>query len=120
MVDCHESKKRYRHDQIVGRWAEAKGKRAFVTAQAGEEQDKNMTARAMKYFNLRAKNADELSWDGDTLCLTEMESFEEVVGPDAKSLGTLTEPREFNLMFKTFVGALSGDCLLYTSPSPRD
>ncbi|MEM9410511.1 MAG: glycine--tRNA ligase, partial [Planctomycetota bacterium] len=109
MVDCKESKKRYRHDQIVGRWVEAKGKRAFVTAQAGETQNENMTARAMKYFNLRAKNADELQWEGDVTCLTELENFEEVVGPDAKSLGTLTAPREFNLMFKTFVGALSGE-----------
>ncbi len=27
-----------------------------------------------------------------------------MLGPDAKELGTLTEPREFNLMFKTYVG----------------
>ncbi len=33
----------------------------------------------------------------------------EVLGPDANELGTLTEPREFNLMFKTYVGALSGE-----------
>ena len=32
-----------------------------------------------------------------------------MLGPDAKTLGTLTEPREFNLMFKTYVGALSGE-----------
>ena len=32
-----------------------------------------------------------------------------VLGPDAKTLGTLTEPREFNLMFKTIVGALGGE-----------
>jgi glycyl-tRNA synthetase len=32
-----------------------------------------------------------------------------VLGPDAKELGTLTAPREFNLMFKTYVGALSGE-----------
>ena len=32
-----------------------------------------------------------------------------VLGPDAKSLGTLTEAREFNLMFKTYVGALGGE-----------
>jgi len=33
----------------------------------------------------------------------------DVLGPDAKTLGTLTEPREFNLMFKTIIGALGGD-----------
>ena len=27
MVDCRESKKRYRHDQVRGRWVEAKGQR---------------------------------------------------------------------------------------------
>ena len=32
-----------------------------------------------------------------------------MLGPDAKELGTLTEPREFNLMFKTYVGALGGE-----------
>ena len=32
-----------------------------------------------------------------------------MLGPDAKTLGTLTEPREFNLMFKTTVGALGGE-----------
>ena len=109
MVDCRESKKRYRHDQIVGRWAEAKGKKAFVTAEAGEDQDQRMTARAMKFFNLRAKSADELQWQGETISLTELEDFVEVCGPDAKKLDTLTAPREFNLMFKTFIGALSGE-----------
>ena len=109
MVDCRESKKRYRHDQIVGRWAEAKGKKAFVTAEVGEDQDERMKARAMKFFNLRAKNADELQWQGETISLTELENFAEVCGPDAKKLDTLTEPREFNLMFKTFIGALSGE-----------
>ena len=32
-----------------------------------------------------------------------------MLGPDAKELGTLTEPREFNLMFKTIIGALGGE-----------
>ncbi len=109
MVDCRETKKRYRHDQINGRWAEAKGKRAFITAEAGEDQDVRMQARAMKFFNLRAKKLDELSWASDVISLVDVDSFEDVVGPDAKTSGTLTPPREFNLMFKTFVGALSGE-----------
>ena len=90
MVDCRETKKRYRHDQINGRWAEAKGKRAFITAEAGEDQDARMQARAMKFFNLRAKNLDELSWASDVISLAEVDSFEDVVGPDAKTSGTLT------------------------------
>lgn len=32
-----------------------------------------------------------------------------VLAPDASELGTLTDPRDFNLMFKTIVGALGTD-----------
>jgi len=109
MVDCRETKKRYRLDQINGRWVEAKDKKIFVTAPAGDEEQDHLTKQALKFFKLRSKHIDDLKWDGGIKCLTEIDSFEEVLGPDTKTLGTLTEPREFNLMFKTFVGALSGE-----------
>ena len=35
MVDCRESKRRYRFDQVQGRWVEAKGQRIFVATEAG-------------------------------------------------------------------------------------
>jgi glycyl-tRNA synthetase len=110
MVDCRESKKRYRHDQVNGRWVEAKGKRVFVAVEAdGAEGEHAAEQRALKFFNLRAKNADELKWDGPLVSLTTVQDFGQVLGPDAKELGTLTPPREFNLMFKTIVGALGGE-----------
>ena len=52
---------------------------------------------------------EELKWDGPLVELTTVPEFSKVLGPDAKELGTLTPPREFNLMFKTDVGALSGE-----------
>lgn len=109
MVDCRETKSRYRHDQINGRWVEAKGQKIFVTAPAGDEQDEHMLKQAMKFFKIRAKNKDDIKWDGDAVCVTEIEEVDRVLAPAAKTLGTLTEPREFNLMFKTTVGALGGD-----------
>ena len=109
MVDCTATKKRYRHDQINGRWAEAKGQKIFVTAPAGDAQDEHLMRQAMKFFNIRAKNKDDIKWDGDVVCVTEIDKPELVLAPDTKQLGTLTEPREFNLMFKTTVGALGGD-----------
>ena len=110
MVDCRESQRRYRYDQVRGRWVEAKGQRIFVATMAEVEREEEDTqARAQKFFKLRAKNVDELKWDGGFLTLPEIGDFSQVLGPDAKTLGTLTEPREFNLMFKTFVGALSGE-----------
>lgn len=109
MVDCRESKKRYRHDQVRGRWVAAKGQKVFVTTEAGTEEESEITHKALKFFNLRAKDSEDLKWDGGVVSLTKVAEFSKVVGPDAKSLGTLTEPREFNLMFKTYVGALSGE-----------
>ena len=110
MVDCRESKKRYRHDQVRGRWVEAKAQRIFVATTADAENEQEETqSRALKFFNLRAKDADQLKWDGGFLTLPQVADLSRVLGPDAKSLGTLTEPREFNLMFKTTVGALGGE-----------
>src|SRR5208337_4418864 len=60
-------------------------------------------------FNFRGKDVGELAWDGPLVSLTTVKDFAQVLGPDAKEPGTLTEPREFNLMFKTYVGALSGE-----------
>jgi glycyl-tRNA synthetase len=110
MVDCRESKRRYRHDQVQGRWVEAKGQRVFIATEAvGQAALDETQQKALKFFNLRAKNADELHWDGEIVSLTRVSDFGCVLGPDAKALGTLTPPREFNLMFKTIVGALGGE-----------
>jgi glycyl-tRNA synthetase len=107
MVDCRESKKRYRHDQVVGRWVEAKGQRVFVTVMPEtDDPAKEIEPRALKFFNLRAKQADQLVYHGGVASLTTVKDHSQVLGPDAKELGTLTPPREFNLMFKTIVGAM--------------
>jgi len=107
MVDCKESKRRYRHDQVRGRWALRGDDRIFVTAVCEpDEEHEVLTARAQKYFGLRAKDRDQIIWDGVVVSLESVSDFSEVFGPDAKEPGTLTEPREFNLMFKTHMGAL--------------
>ncbi|UUO09225.1 glycine--tRNA ligase [Blastopirellula sp. J2-11] len=110
MVDCRQSKKRYRHDQVVGRWVEAKGQKIFATAGSDSDQpETDIERNALKFFGLRTKQAEQLSWDGAMVSLTTVDDFAQVLGPDAKELGTLTEPREYNLMFKTTVGALGGE-----------
>lgn len=51
MIDCRESKKRYRHDQVRGRWVTYQGKRIFVGTQvevAHEEED--LQHRALKFL----------------------------------------------------------------------
>jgi glycyl-tRNA synthetase len=110
MVDCRESKKRYRHDQVMGRWVEAKGQKVFVTVlPETDHPEQEIEPRALKLFNLRAKQADQLVWHGGVVSLATVKDFAPVLGPDAKELGTLTPPREFNLMFKTIVGAMGSE-----------
>jgi glycyl-tRNA synthetase len=132
MVDCTESKKRYRFDHIRGRWlwfdpARRFGshdiqftdeQRAFfdgnehvfiaTTEETPEAGVKNTVDRACQLFRIRAKKADEiLSWESNELVgLTPDDDLRTVIAPDATKPGTLTEPRDFNLMFRTVVGAL--------------
>jgi glycyl-tRNA synthetase len=105
MVDCRQTNKRYRFDQVRGRWAGAKGQKVFITTVAENEQQE-IEHRAQKLFKIRAKNADQISWDGAITTLDQIDDLSQVLGPDASEPGTLTEPREFNLMFKTIVGAM--------------
>jgi glycyl-tRNA synthetase len=106
LVDCRESKRRYRYDQVQGRWVSCKGQRIFAAAEAGLNGIEETQQKALKFFNLRSKNADELSWEGPLVSLTTVKDLSQVLGPDAKTLGTITEPREFNLMFETHTGAI--------------
>jgi glycyl-tRNA synthetase len=114
MIDCRESKRRYRFDHLRGRRAAHRGRRAFiVTEEAGEETAAALLARGQKFFGLRAKQVEEIEWEGAVVPLpaavAEGLALEEVLGPDAAATGTLTPPREFNLMFETRIGALAGD-----------
>jgi glycyl-tRNA synthetase len=106
MVDCTESRKRYRHDQVIGRWAEHRGQKLFITVLPETDQpEAEVQERALKYFGLRAKQADQVAWDGVCQPLTALSDHSQVLGPDARMPGTLTAPRDFNLMFETYTGA---------------
>ena len=110
MIDCRESKRRYRYDHLHGRWASHRGKKVFVvTDQSGDEAIPHTLTRAQKFFGVRANKIAEIEWEGDLLPLAGNVALGEALGPDASEPGTLTEPREFNLMFETRIGALAGD-----------
>ncbi len=115
MIDCRESKKRYRYDHLSGRFASHRGKRVFVVTDAsGDEAPPALTAKAQKFFGLRAKQIEEIEWEGGLTGLSAAvaagsTTLAAVLGPDATEPGTLTDPREFNLMFETRIGAMAGD-----------
>ncbi|MFI4871897.1 MAG: glycine--tRNA ligase, partial [Phycisphaerales bacterium JB061] len=115
MVDCRETKSRYRADHLfcMGEKGDKSGQiYAFV-----ENNDASFDAALKKLGKYKKK---ELTKDDIDICpLTEL-SAEELaitVGPDAKEVGTLTEPRAFNLMFKTYLGATATeDDIAYLRP----
>ena len=109
MVDCRESKKRYRYDHVRGRNVSYQDKTVFVTTMETENTQDALEQAAMKFFGIRKKDAEKLVWDGAIVSISQLSDFSNVLGPDAKTVGTLTEPREFNLMFKTVIGALGSD-----------
>src|SRR5438128_8525494 len=112
MVDCRETKHRYRYDQLRGRWASYGGRTLFITIAPDVEDEAGFALRrALKLFNLRPAQADEVKWVGDFVALNEIDAadFSSVLAPEATAPSTLTAPREFNLMFKTFVGPLAAD-----------
>src|SRR4026209_2276602 len=71
MVDCRESKKRYRHDQVVGRWVECKGQRVFISVLPETDNPaQEIEEKALAFFDLRSKQADQLHWEGTVVSLT--------------------------------------------------
>lgn len=99
MVDCKETKLRYRQDHLSAYIDERNDQIFAFYSGAGED----------KAF---LKKLKKLSGTDDvtklkTVAFTDVpaSAYAKVIGPDTDKKGTLTEPRAFNLMFKTYVGA---------------
>ena len=113
MVDCRSTKERYRADQLwvfayifpavnhkgepTEAWLTGLGASPEDAAQAPEKR----AAKLAKKFGKPESAPTIMSY----MQVTEADR-EKVIGPSTEERGTLTEPRSFNLMFKTFVGAL--------------
>src|SRR5687767_6896273 len=50
MVDCRQTKRRYRFDQVRGRMVESRGQRVFVCTVAEEDEEADLERSALKYF----------------------------------------------------------------------
>ncbi len=109
MVDCTQTKKRYRQDQLDVLEVH-KGDRTIRLAFPENQPD--TIKKKLKKNNITVE-------DGTVKNLTEFDPSEyaTIEGPDASKPGTLTEPRAFNLMFETFVGAIQNeDAKAYLRP----
>jgi glycyl-tRNA synthetase len=101
MVDCRKSKKRYRQDHL----AVLKSDQALWPAFHEEEEAQDIGKRLKKL----GLSTDLSLYERVNLTAIDLSQYPMIVGPDVKEAGTLTEPKEFNLMFETRVGATAGD-----------
>lgn len=119
MVDCRETKKRYRADHLLllhigNAAAPMKIKEADALYLAFEgEAEKNLAEARLKKLGvpseIRGKIIDAWIVKDFYDSGVDHSLLKLIVGPDASEPGTLTEPKQFNLMFHTFVGATGGD-----------
>lgn len=102
MVDCRESKKRYRQDHLIVLTAEKADRwpAFFEDAEDSEIEKKLKKLGLPKDLSLFEKvNLTKLDTD----------TYEKIIAPDVSEAGTLTAPQEFNLMFHTYVGATASE-----------
>jgi len=108
MVDCKDSKMRYRADQLFFAPVSVDGK---VIGYVSVLEDSGMQAEAeQKADKLKRKASAQGQLDPVVLRdYTEASSAEHALipSPATGEPGSLTAPRDFNLMFETKVGALS-------------
>lgn len=130
-VDCRETKGRYRADHLMvlvnpdldanDRGSESAFARARLLFSFMANDDRSYAAALKKAKSLGKRLGVHVVENPRTAPLFEVlespERLADVVGPDTDKPGTLTEPRRFNLMFKTFIGATADeDDVAYLRP----
>ncbi len=104
MVDCKASTQRYRADHLVVLGAIEPGARLYAFVQADDEQRAKSEKALLKYE--RRETLDPTRHVLRPFTAISDDERSRTQGPDAKEPGSLTAARQFNLMFKTLVGAI--------------
>lgn len=111
MVDCRETKNRYRADhllcaEVIVSKSNQRNSLGWLTVVSGDDAETLWVKKAEKI--LKKAGGGELvpPKSLQTFSTLPSEIQKNAIGPDAENPGTLTEPRQFNLMFKTSVGAM--------------
>jgi len=107
MVDCKESKLRYRADQLFFARVAVEGE---VIGYVSLLEDPAMQAQAEEKANdLKRKLGKQGKLDAVQLfdyMQAKPEEYALIPSPATGKAGSLTPPRDFNLMFQTYVGAM--------------
>ncbi|PJB71387.1 MAG: glycine--tRNA ligase [Alphaproteobacteria bacterium CG_4_9_14_3_um_filter_47_13] len=102
MVDCKETKLRYRADHLKIIRVDSPDKNLFF-AFIEETSEEEMAAKVKKVLGKSVQIGAHESF------LECVDKLHLIVAPDAKESGTLTPPKQFNLMFHTYVGATASE-----------
>jgi glycyl-tRNA synthetase len=119
MVDCRETRLRYRADQLVvfrllpaGEASSTHGTAGDILfaspGEAGKTPEAELEAPHKKQIAGLRKSSGNEGWRLEVVpgALNDSALRAQIWAPGASQPGTLTAPRAFNLMFKTYVGAL--------------
>lgn len=120
MVDCKESKKRYRADHLeMVKTANFANSLLFAfEKETGNDERAKKIEKVFKKLGIGIKEELHIHSMGSLAEYYEKNlekrkdslfDLKDVVGPDTTNPGTLTEPRQFNMMLHTYVGAAAGD-----------
>lgn len=111
MVDCRESKARYRADhllcaEVIVSKSDQHTSLGWLAVLDGDDKESIWTKKAEKIVKKSGGGALLAPKEFVPYVELSAEHQKQILGPDANEAGTLTEPRLFNLMFKTNVGAV--------------
>lgn len=118
LVDCRETKARFRADQILFAPIEIADKvHGYLSVPDGPQAAEEAEGKAQKFKKKHGIKGDLAPLKLKPLLEATEEEFSKIPSPASETPGTLTSPRQFNLMFKTFVGATeSDDAVTYLRP----
>ena len=102
MVDCRETKNRYRYDHLLVYFnADPQSDKPFFAFMTDHPSEAKQQKKAEKAFGTKPKV--------EPLAAIPQSLWNRVLGPDAEKVGSLTEPRQFNLMFESHAGAIQDE-----------
>ncbi|HBR70067.1 MAG TPA: glycine--tRNA ligase [Rhodospirillaceae bacterium] len=103
MVDCRETKKRYRQDHLVVCWIGGQHGKDMPGIAFHEDEEEQEIEKRLKKLGYKEY------YKKQPLTEVPVENYMYIIGPDAKEPGTLTEPKAFNLMFESHAGPIQSE-----------
>lgn len=116
MIDCKQCKARYRLDTLGDAIAEKKKEKVIETVKNNLANDNTKSELITKTLSERNTTGEQFEHLLEVKELA-FDVLSEISCPNCGTKGQFTEPRSFNLMFKTFIGPVeSTENVVYLRP----